>query len=199
MLFDFAIYLYSMERLNLPEEVITERLLLQRLRYEDAEEIFYAYASKAEATRYVTWPAHNSIKTTREYVRYAKRAWNEGLDYSYTIRLRKTSQLIGSYGVINENGRVQFGYILSPTFWNQGIATEACMAVTSLLKTKAQIHRIGTFVDCDNMASAKVLEKCGYKMEATLQRWLCFPNQENKAKDCWVYVLPTNPVDRGKG
>lgn len=183
-----------MERLNLPEQLTTERLLLQRLRYEDAEEIFYAYASKPEATRFVTWPTHTSIKVTREYIRYVQQAWNQGLDYSYTIRLCKTGQLIGSYGVINENGRVQFGYILSPTFWNMGIATEACTAITSLLKGKSQLHRIGTFVDCDNIASAKVLEKCGYEREATLQRWLCFPNQENKAKDCWVYVLPRTGI-----
>lgn len=190
-----------MKRLNLPEQLTTERLLLQRLRYEDAEEIFYAYASKPEVTRYVTWPTHASIKVTREYIHYAQNAWNQGLDYSYTIRLRKTSQLIGSYGVIDENGRVQFGYILSPTFWNQGIATEACTSITSILKTKPQLHRIGTFVDCDNIASAKVLEKCGYQREATLQRWLCFPNQENKAKDCWVYVFPSppSPLPRERG
>lgn len=188
-----------MELLNLPEQLTTERLLLQRLRYEDAEEIFYAYASKPEVTRYVTWPTHTSIKVTREYIHYAHHAWNQGLDYSYTIRLRETSQLIGSYGVINEDGRVQFGYIISPTFWNQGIATEACAALTTLLKTKPQLYRIGTFVDCDNVASAKVLEKCGYQREATLQRWLSFPNQENKPKDCWVYVLPPLPRERGRG
>ena len=49
-----------MSRLSLPAIIRTERLLLQRLRYEDAEEIFYAYASKPEATRYVSWPTHRS-------------------------------------------------------------------------------------------------------------------------------------------
>lgn len=179
-----------MNRFILPEQITTERLLMQRQRYEDAEEIFYAYASKPEATRYVSWPTHDSIRTTRDYLQHARNAWNYGLDYTYSMRLAETSQLLGSYGVINENGRIQFGYILSPTYWNKGLATEACRGITTLLTSLSYIHRIGTFVDCDNLASMRVLEKCGYQQEAKLHRWMRFPNQENKVKDCWAYVWP---------
>lgn len=176
-----------MDVLQLPERIVTDRLQLQRLRYEDAEEIFYSYASKPEATRYVSWPTHGSIKDTRSFLEYASSAWNKGLDYSYAIRLHNTLQLIGSYGVINEYGKIQFGYILSPNYWNMGYATEACMAVTALLKKQPAVFRIGTYVDCENVASSKVLEKCGYTLEATLKNWMRFPNQDNKPKDCRVY------------
>ena len=185
-----------MKRLILPEQVTTERLLLLRQRYEDAEEIFYAYANKPEATRFVSWPTHDSIRTTRDYLQYARSAWNHGLDYTYSMRLAETSQLIGSYGVINENGRIQFGYILSPTYWNMGLGTEACRAITALLNSLPYIHRIGTYVDCDNIASIRVLEKCGYEQEAKLHRWMRFPNQENKVKDCWAYVWPKSNETR---
>ncbi len=179
-----------MDRLNLPENLASERLLLQRLRYEDAEEIFYAFASKAEATRFVSWPRHEYVKETRAYLKYAHDAWNKGLDYSYSIRLKLTGQLIGSYGLINERGRIQFGYILSPSHWGNGYASEACALVTETLKSMSGIYRIGSFVDCEHPASARVLEKNGYVREATLQRWIRFPNQDNAVKDCWVYVLP---------
>ena len=36
-------------RLMLPEQFYTQRLAIARLRYEDAEEMFYAFASKPEA------------------------------------------------------------------------------------------------------------------------------------------------------
>lgn len=183
-----------MERLNLPERILTDRLLLQRLRYEDAEEIFYCYASKPEATRFVSWPTHESIRITREYLRYVYDAWNKGLDFSYSIRLQSTGQLIGSYGVINENGRIQFGYILGPNHWGQGFASEACRQITELLKQQRTVYRIGTYVDCDNEVSVKVLEKCGYEREARLKNWMRFPNQGNQPKDCWVYVLPENEI-----
>ena len=194
MLLDLAIYLEKMDRLNLPESLESERLLLQRLRYEDAEEIFYAFASKAEATRFVSWPTHQHVKETRAYLKYVRDAWNKGLDYSYGIRLKASGQLIGSYGLINEGGRIQFGYIFSPAHWGNGYASEACSLVTNTLKGMAGIYRIGSFVDCDHPVSAKVLEKNGYVREATLQRWMRFPNQDNVAKDCWVYVLPEQPM-----
>jgi ribosomal-protein-alanine N-acetyltransferase len=184
-----------MIRLDLPEQFATERLLLQRLRYEDAEEIFYTYASKPEATRYMSWPTHQGIDDTRTFLQYAVWAWQEGTDYSYTIRLKTNGRLIGSVGIINEQGKIQFGYILSPVWWNNGLATEACKHIMQLLKQQPGIFRISTFVDVENIASVRVLEKCGLIKEASLTNWMRFPNQQNRPKDCAIYVLPvTGPV-----
>jgi ribosomal-protein-alanine N-acetyltransferase len=179
-----------MIRLDLPEQFTTERLLLQRLRYEDAEEIFYTYASKPEATRYMSWPTHQHIEDTRTFLQYAVWAWQEGTDYSYSIRLKTNGRLIGSIGIMNEYGKIQFGYILSPVWWNNGLATEACTYIMRMLRQQKGIFRISTFVDAENIASARVLEKCGLIKEANLANWMRFPNQQNEPKDCAVYVLP---------
>jgi [ribosomal protein S5]-alanine N-acetyltransferase len=150
-----------MVRLDFPEKIDTDRLVLKRLRYEDAEEIFYAYASKPEATKYMAWPTHRSVEDTRSFLRYAIESWNHGTDYSFSIRLNDSGKLIGGFGVINENGKIQFGYILSPSHWGNGYGTEACLAIMKLLKTFPLVYRIGTFVDTDNTASIKVLLKSG--------------------------------------
>ena len=170
----------------MPVEIETERLLLQRLRYEDAEEIFYAYASKPEATKYLSWLTHESIDETRDYLKYAVENWNFGTDYSYVLRL-KNGVLIGSIGVVNDNGKVQLGYVLSPAHWGRGYATEACTRILATLKTIRQLYRIGTFVDADNIASIRVLEKCGLVEEARLPKWFRFINQDNEPKDCLLF------------
>lgn len=175
-----------MNRLSMPAEVHTERLLLQRLKYEDAEEIFYAYASKREATQYLSWATHESVDDTRLFLQYSVANWNFGTDYSYSIRL-KTGLLIGSIGVVNDDGKVQIGYVLGPAFWGHGYTTEACSSVLSILKTLHNIYRIGTFVDADNMASIKVLQKCGMVEEARLLKWFRFINQGNRPKDCVLF------------
>ena len=175
-----------MIRLPMPVEMETERLLLQRLRYEDAEEIFYAYASKPEATRYLSWATHESVDETRDYLKYAVDNWNFGTDYSYSMRL-KSGVLIGSIGVINDNGKVQLGYVVSPMHWGRGYTTEAFMRVLGTLKTIPQLYRIGTFVDADNMASIRVLKKCGLVEEARLPKWFRFINQDNEPKDCLLF------------
>jgi [ribosomal protein S5]-alanine N-acetyltransferase len=179
----------AMRSLAIPEKLESERLLLQRLRYEDAEEIFYAYASKSEATRFVSWPTHQSIKDTREFLRYAHRSWRAGIDYSFSIRLKESGRLIGSIGVVNDNGKLQIGYILSPTQWGQGFATEAVRAIVMMLRTLEGVYRIGTFVDVDNVASIHVLEKCGLKREAMLPKWFRFVNQQNEPRDCILFTL----------
>ena len=179
-----------MVHLDLPEKIETERLVLQRLRYEDAEEIFYTYASKPEATKFMAWPMHKRVEDTRGFVRYAMESWELGMDYSFGIRLKQTNKFIGSFGVIHENGRIQFGYILTPTEWGRGYATEACKKMMEVLKTFPSLFRIGTFVDVENTASIKVLRKSGLIEEARLSRWYRFVNQDNQPKDCILFRLP---------
>jgi RimJ/RimL family protein N-acetyltransferase len=176
--------------LLLPERIETERLLLRRLRYEDAEEIFYVYASKPEATKFVTWCTHNSIQETRRFLDYAMAAWNNGTEYSFTIRVKETGLLIGSFGVTNDSGKVSFGYIFGPNHWRQGYATEACKAMLRLLINQPGVYRIWTLVAVGNVASSKVLQKCGLIEEARLKKWFRFINQDNEPRDCILYRLP---------
>lgn len=173
----------------MPDELETRRLSLRRLRYEDAEEIFYSYASKPEATRFVSWPTHVSVDDTRRYLKYAVQGWNAGIDYSYGIRVNGV--LIGSIGLLHENGKAQLGYILGPVHWGQGYATEACTGVLSVACALPELYRIGTFVDAENTASINVLMKCGMIEEARLPRWFRFINQGNQPKDCVLFrTLP---------
>jgi [ribosomal protein S5]-alanine N-acetyltransferase len=176
--------------LGLPEHLDSTRFYLQRLRYEFAEEIFFAYASKPEATAYVAWPTHRSVEDTRSYLNYAVSAWSRGTDYSYVLRLHGSNRLIGSIGCMNDEGKVQFGYILNPNFWNQGYATEAAKALVSALCPLSNVYRIWTFIDADNISSAKVLLKCGLVEEARVSKWFRFVNQNNQPKDCVLFKLP---------
>ena len=176
--------------LSLPDHIVTERLSLRRLRYEDAEEIFFTYASKPEVTRFVSWPTHRTLQDTKAFLRYAINGWDSGTDYSFAIRLLESNRLIGSIGVINENGKLQFGYVFSPTQWNKGYATEVCLTLMSLLRNQKGVYRIQSFVDVENVSSERVLIKSGLVEEARLPRWFRFVNQDNEAKDCILFRLP---------
>jgi ribosomal-protein-alanine N-acetyltransferase len=153
----------------IPERVETQRLLLTRLQLTDAEEIFYTYASKPESTRFVSWPIHESISATRQFLLYARQAWAEGLDFSFSIRLKGTNRLIGACGFLNDGGKTQIGYVLGPLHWNSGYATESTQKVVQLLRAQPDVVKINSFVDADNHASARVLQKCGFVAEAMLK------------------------------
>jgi [ribosomal protein S5]-alanine N-acetyltransferase len=175
---------------GLPEKLSTKRLILQRLRYEDAPEMFYAYASKPEATRFVSWATHRTIEDTLMFLRYAIPAWQRGKDYSFSIRLKESNILIGSIGIINDSGKVQFGYILSPSRWGNGYATEACKAILNELRKQDNILQLFTFVAKDNPASSRVLLKCGLVEDEELPNWFLFPNYRSEKQDCIRYVFP---------
>ena len=175
---------------QIPERLETQRLVLHRLRYEDAEEIFYTYASKPECTRFVTWPTHQSVKDTREYLRRTIPAWEQGIDFSYGIRMQANGRLIGSCGFLNDSGKIQIGYIFGLIHWNNGYATEATCGLIEMLTSQPGVFRIGSFVDAENLASGKVLLKAGMQEEAALRQWCRFPNQGNEPKDCILFKLP---------
>ena len=185
----------DLKSIQIPERLVTDRLILSRLRHEDAEEIFYTYASKPECTKYVSWPTHQSIKDTRAYLTHTIEGWRQAIDFSYGIRLQANGRLIGGCGFLNDNGKAQIGYVLGVLHWGNGYATEASVKLIGMLKKESGIFRIGSFVDADNLASAKVLIKAGLVEEAVLQNWFQFPNQENATKDCILFKLP----DLGNG
>ncbi len=174
----------------IPERVETQRLILGRLQLTDAEEIFYTYASKPESTRFVSWSMHESLQATRQFLLYARQAWAQSLDFSFAIRLKGTNRLIGACGFLNDGGRTQIGYVLGPLHWGRGYATEATHKLVQLLLMQPDVIRIGSFVDADNLASVRVLQKCGFVEEAVLKEWWKFPNQNFQAKDCILFKYP---------
>lgn len=179
-----------MFKLDLPTQILTERLSLQKLRYEEAEEIFYCYASKAEATKFMSWPTHQSLEDTEAFLHYAALGWETGTDYSYAIRLKQNARLIGSFGVMNEYGKLQFGYIFSPTQWGRGYATEVCKKMLPLLQSQRGVYSIKTFIDVENTASASVLRKSGMIEEGIVPNDFTFVNQGNLVKDCLHFTFP---------
>lgn len=64
---------------------------------------------------------------------------------------------------------ISFGYWLGSTFWGRGLATAGTRAYLSYLITTFQPRRIEAKVFGWNPASARVLEKCGLRLEGRLR------------------------------
>ena len=174
----------------LPEKTELERVILFRSSVTDAEEIFYAYASKPEATKYLSWKTHETIEDTRAYLAIVEKTRRQGLQASFSVRLKNSNRLIGACGCTFSDGLFQVGYVFSPVFWGMGFATESCRGLLSEILKMKQVNRICSFVDVDNHASARVLEKSGFKQEQIAPEYFIAHNQGGIRKDARLFSYP---------
>ena len=80
-------------------------------------------------------------------------------------------QVVGSISVermANENRSVgSIGYMILTPFWSQGIGTEAVRQICGIAFRELALERIIGEVFPENLASARVLEKNGFRLEGT--------------------------------
>ena len=151
----------------------TQRLILRPFRATDAEQAFSGWMSDPAVTKYLTWERHESIFLTRQLLA----AWEQEAKllttYHWATVWRETGVVIGDISVPTADMRSQWaeiGYCLSRAFWGRGIMTEALSAVIDFLIGKVGFLRIEAKHATENVASGRVMEKCGMQLEGVLRK-----------------------------
>ena len=136
----------------------TERLILRPLTVADAEAVF-VWASDPKVNRYLKYPLHADVETTRQWLRSVEQKTG-GCDFGF---VRKSDGLlIGSGGVYdNGDGSWELGYNLRHDCWNQGYTTEAAKAMLAFAHRELGVKVFVSSHAVDNPASGRVMEKCG--------------------------------------
>ncbi len=172
------------------ENFTTERLVIRKLQYLDAEDIFNSYASDPKSTRYISWPTHKSIQETNIFLKSKIENWGNESDHPYAIFHKDSNEFIGSIGFVNETGKVFIGYIIAPKMEGKGYATEATKCIVQYLVSRNEYYRIWACCALENKPSTKVLEKAGMIREALIKKWVNFPNMNKESLDCYFYYYP---------
>jgi [ribosomal protein S5]-alanine N-acetyltransferase len=155
----------------------------------DATAIFQRFASDAEVTRFVGWPRHTSLDETVAFLEFAASEWRIWPAGPLLIELRGTGTLLGATGLAFEApDRASTGYVLARDAWGQGYASEALTAVAALSRTLG-VSRLYALCHPAHSASIRVLDRCGFIHEETLNKYLVFPNLGNdKPQDVARFV-----------
>ena len=142
----------------------TNRLLLRRFTEDDAS-LLYELNLDPEVIRYT----HDPIAD----VEHAKQVLNEVMlpQYSlydhgrWAVHLRSNLEFMGWCGLkyLSETNEVDLGYRLMKKFWGKGYATEAALACIEYGFNTLNLPVIIGRALPGNLASIKVLEKCGMK------------------------------------
>jgi RimJ/RimL family protein N-acetyltransferase len=145
--------------------VRTERLGLRRFTPEDAA-AFAAYRSDPDVARYQSWdaplPLAEAQKTVENFANGdpMKPGW-----FQYAVD--RDGVLIGDIGLnLHENlMQAELGFTLAPEYQGQGYATEAVRGLLDQLFVERNLHRVSAECDARNTASARLLERLGFRQE----------------------------------
>lgn len=155
-----------------PHPLRTERLSLTDLVDEEFV-AYYAIDLDPRVTPYVG----DGMSETRSFEQYrkAERArFAEGVGehfHIWTIREQGSIDVLGRVMLRPLRGteHVAVGYRLTPSHWGRGYATEAVGAVLDYGFNVAQLNEISATARIENLASHRVLERCGFARDGILK------------------------------
>ena len=154
------------------QRIETERLILRRFTLKDAVYMYYNWASDPEVTKYLTWPAHTSLKVTRDLLEEWVPRYADGGYFNWVIEYKETGKPIGTISVVklNENTEAaDIGYCMGRAYWGKGLMPEALKAVVEYLFDVVGLNRIAACHDVNNPNSGKVMKKAGMRWEGILR------------------------------
>lgn len=146
----------------------TARLHLRCITPGDAAELYYLRSNK-EVLQFLDRAPLTSEKEAGTFIKIILEQLqkNEGILWVITFK-DNPGKMIGTIGywrIVKEHYRAEIGYLLHPDEWGKGIMKEALGKVIQYGFKQMQLHSIEANINPANLASAALLENCGYKKE----------------------------------
>ena len=144
----------------------TERLILRRLREEDARELYENHLDD-EVRKWFPNECYADAEEARDAIRYFTGCVDHGiLPFVLGAELKETGELIGDTGISEVEGRpdeAEIGYCIGRQFRGKGYAGELLNEISCCAAARFGIRTVYGRVVHGNAASVKVLEKNGYR------------------------------------
>lgn len=166
---------------------------LRAMRAEDAAD-WCAYLRDEAVTRHTSWRLDGEGALADLIQAYAQ----PGRSHSMRLAIvGPDDRLVGTVG-LNEialpQRRAEIAYDIAPARWRQGLATQACAALTGWALHTLGFARIQATVLESNAASAGVLERCGFRREGLLHAYRVV---RGEPRHFWMYARTWPPETVG--
>lgn len=166
----------------------TARLRLRPVTSADADDLF-ALHSNAHVLRYWDSPPWTERARAERFIAASSQMAEDGSGARLVIERASDGAFVGWSGVSRwspDYRSASLGYCLGEAAWGHGYATESARALLQWAFDTLDLNRVQAETDTRNTASARVLEKLGFRREGTL-REDCVVNGD--VSDSWVYGL----------
>jgi ribosomal-protein-alanine N-acetyltransferase len=175
----YGILAHEWENANGMPQLETGRLVLRGLHMDDAEFVLRHFGDPSVTEYLLDEEPLTSEEQARDLIRFylqpAGKTHNR-----WGIVTKAAGVLIGTCGFHKwdkRHRRAEIGYDLTPSYWGQGIMTEALLVAIEYGFGEMDLNRIDALVYSENARSARVLEKLGFQKEGLLREYYCIAGE----------------------
>jgi ribosomal-protein-alanine N-acetyltransferase len=146
----------------------TDRCLLRPLTLDDARDVLRLY-SDPQVIRYLGKAPMVSLDEATAKIESYHKLFQEQSALVWAITHHADGQVMGTGLIWNINAphfRAEIGYMLAPGWWGQGIMTDVIGVLLPFAFETMKLHSLEAYIDPENGASRRVLEKAGFVQEA---------------------------------
>jgi RimJ/RimL family protein N-acetyltransferase len=156
----------------MPFPLETRRLLLRHFRDSDLQE-FLSYRCDPLVAQFQGWDLPYKRETGLAFIEEMKNALPgvPGKWFQIAIELKSKNLLVGDCAFhiwANDVRQAYIGITLGRPNWGKGYGEEASRGFLDYLFRELNLHRVVAEVDVNNIASATLLKRLGFRQEAQL-------------------------------
>lgn len=142
----------------------TERLVITKFERSMAEDV-HKNSLDEDNRRFVPDEVFETIADARETIEFLMGCYETGDGPLVYPVLLKDNTNIGYVQLIPIEEGFEVGYHIAKQYTGQGYASEALTALLEYAKTEKQIDKIYGICVSENIASKRVMERCGFEKE----------------------------------
>ena len=140
----------------------TDRLIITEFRADMAEAV-HLNSLDEDNRRFVPDEVFETVEEAEETVKFLMGCYTSGEGPLVYPVLLKDSTYIGYVQAVPfDDGNWEVGYHIGGNYTKQGYATEAVTAFLPVIMKKIGITEVAGICLADNLASVKVMERCGF-------------------------------------
>ena len=133
------------------------------MQMEDAESLFRLHSDDPEALQFIAWHPTHVAEVVVALLKLGQ-TFRKGQDVLWAIRVRDELDFVGLIHLANiHDTESDVHFFIARPYWGRGIVPEALAAVVAFAKERLCLSRVRGWCDVDNVRSARVFEKVGFR------------------------------------
>jgi RimJ/RimL family protein N-acetyltransferase len=147
------------------------RLRLRAFKPADAAAVITAMNDWDVAQWLIVPPFPYGEADFRQFAETVQQDYLSAFPRKFALAQRDTYDIVGCMAIAaKDGGSGELGYWIARACWGQGLASEAAPAVIAAAERDLELQRLFATTDPANLASRRLLERCGFFFSGEIRR-----------------------------